>query len=486
MARRDISRRSFLHWAALAGGGAALAACGATPTPQVVEKVVEREVTKIVEGTPQVVKETVVVQQTVVVEQTVAVETIVTATAVAGAVPKLRYLTDWYGGDRGELVSQFLGQFAEQRGDIATVAYEPAPEVGARLRVEFASGTAPDIFLWSFSDTPEFKDWLLDLAPMYDVDPDINEEDIVKNSPIFYENGQKLALPFQGLFYGAAANIDLMAQAGLPMPWEHDHNGDKWWDWNDWLEAAIAIRNLGEDIWGCNLDNDVHGPGWFSWVYGNGGSYWNPETFETTMSSDPATVEAMTFQYDLMCTHQVGIPFEEYNSLQESLGISPIAAGKVGLPARFEERAAAAAQINVQRVGLPRAPQTGTFMSNHNHQPNCISAKTPLAKEAWELGKFFASAEVQLAIGLNGTSQPMRFSVLEGPDYFQGQPATAREALVEQVRKGEFYPVFKGWGEWRNEVLPIMEKLFTCEGKPAEVLAEVDQVGTEIMQRYNS
>jgi hypothetical protein len=58
-------RQALKSLLALGVGAAALAACGATPTPQVVEKVVEKEVTKIVEGTPQVVKETSVVEKIV-------------------------------------------------------------------------------------------------------------------------------------------------------------------------------------------------------------------------------------------------------------------------------------------------------------------------------------------------------------------------------------------------------------------------------------
>lgn len=65
------TRRRFLAGAGVGLAGAALAACGATPTPQVVEK----EVTKIVQGTPEVVKETVVVAGTPqVVKETVVVE----------------------------------------------------------------------------------------------------------------------------------------------------------------------------------------------------------------------------------------------------------------------------------------------------------------------------------------------------------------------------------------------------------------------------
>ncbi len=62
-----ISRRGLLGWIAMGGAGALLGACSPTATPQVpTPKIVEKEVTKVVQGTPQVVKETVVVKPTAV------------------------------------------------------------------------------------------------------------------------------------------------------------------------------------------------------------------------------------------------------------------------------------------------------------------------------------------------------------------------------------------------------------------------------------
>jgi len=66
MSTKHISRREFLGLAAGLGGAALLAACGPTPMPQTVEveKVVTKEVEKVVKETVEVekvVKETVVV-----------------------------------------------------------------------------------------------------------------------------------------------------------------------------------------------------------------------------------------------------------------------------------------------------------------------------------------------------------------------------------------------------------------------------------------
>jgi multiple sugar transport system substrate-binding protein len=67
--QKRISRRNLLRLSGVAAGGALLAACGSTPTPQVVEKVVtqqvEKVVTQLVAGTPQIIKETVAVEKVV-------------------------------------------------------------------------------------------------------------------------------------------------------------------------------------------------------------------------------------------------------------------------------------------------------------------------------------------------------------------------------------------------------------------------------------
>ena len=138
------TRRALLRFAGVAGGAAALAACGATPTPQVVEKVVEKEVTKIVEGTPQVVKETVVVQETVVVERTVE---------VPAATQELKpiKLTHWqhHSDARAKTVEQFVARFQDLHPNV-TIDFQSIPwnDYWGKLASGIAAGkgSAPDVF----------------------------------------------------------------------------------------------------------------------------------------------------------------------------------------------------------------------------------------------------------------------------------------------------------------------------------------------------
>jgi ABC-type glycerol-3-phosphate transport system substrate-binding protein len=142
MTQRSLTRRQVLRGSLVVAGAATLAACGATPAPQIVEKVVtsvvEREVTKIVAGTPQVVKETVVVQQTVVVEGP-------TAAPVAKGAVDIDYWYIW-GGDGGKAMEQVSAEFEKRQN--GAVKMHPLAAGGSILDktiAAYAAGAPPSI-----------------------------------------------------------------------------------------------------------------------------------------------------------------------------------------------------------------------------------------------------------------------------------------------------------------------------------------------------
>ena len=228
-----LSRRRFLLYAGATGGAAALAACAGTP--QVVE--VEKEVTRIVEGTPEVV---------------VVKETVEVVKAPEGK-PTIRYTTDWYGGVRGDLTNQFLAKWKDEVHPDITIAYEPCPRVQDRLRVEFAAGTPPDVMLFAPELFASFADQLLVLDPFWEAAPQEWKDDVLGIDPSYYLDGHLLGVPFQHNIWSPMINVDLFEEAGVPMPWEYDHEGDKWWDWNDLVETARAIQALADDTYGYDV-----------------------------------------------------------------------------------------------------------------------------------------------------------------------------------------------------------------------------------------
>ena len=108
---RNLSRRRLLAGMGVAGAAGALAACGATPTPQVIEKVVKEtvEVEKIVEQTVEVEKVTTqIVEKEVVVTATPSPKG-VSASRTSASLPMPR------GIPRASMISAFTNAFSASK-----------------------------------------------------------------------------------------------------------------------------------------------------------------------------------------------------------------------------------------------------------------------------------------------------------------------------------------------------------------------------------
>jgi len=243
--KRRLTRRSLFGLIGAASGAAALAACGATPTPRVIEKVVtsvvEREVTKIVEGTPQVVKETVVVQE--VVKETVVVEKEVTA---APAAKELEIFMWEPQGEPYLAVGQAIVQeFKADHPEVKVNLSQPGAGLGcneANLAAA-AAGTLPH-----FSQNCVMKDFIKYEA-IYPVDefPDWQElAATIGEGPIrcMTVDSRVWALPFSAVTFASAMNTDLAANADL----DPDIPPATWDNFTLWAEQMT-----GDGTWGVEL-----------------------------------------------------------------------------------------------------------------------------------------------------------------------------------------------------------------------------------------
>lgn len=198
--RRKLARRDVLRGSLALGGlalSAGLAACGATPTPQVVEKVVEKEVTKVVEGTPQVVKETVVVQETVVVEKTVAVQ------QPGQKVTEITWLSHVYEPWNNALAAQGM-QYMGLHPDVKIVySYVPHADLNTKITTSLAAGSPPTII-------GVYGPWMAQLIDGNWLDPAPDEvlQDLDTNFP----KVMKEAATYNGKVYGYVQHI------GIPAP----------------------------------------------------------------------------------------------------------------------------------------------------------------------------------------------------------------------------------------------------------------------------
>ncbi len=235
--KRVLSRRHLLAGMGLAGTAGALAACGATPTPQVVEKVI----TQVVAGTPQIVKETVEVEK--VATQVVEKEVVVTATPAPKGAVKLVFFV-WMAPEQQPQVQAIFDAFTKENPNI-TIELQQAPGDEAqkfqKVLLMIAAGTPPDFTMGS-SEAPGYagRGILVELDPYIEaskVDLSVFNQAILK-SYLQYQ-GKQIVLPVVASAELLTYNPELFDKAGLSYPSEKW--GDSKWDWATFLDAAKKL-----------------------------------------------------------------------------------------------------------------------------------------------------------------------------------------------------------------------------------------------------
>jgi len=258
-----LSRRQVLRGASLASCLAVLTACGATPTPQVIKEVVtqvvEKEVTKIVEGTPQVVKETVVVE--------VEKEVVVTATPEAAAPPPLpveKELTlswwtfpiglpaeEWpHGKWEGELCQRYT---AEVKPNVKVELQPLGWEAYDKLVTAISAGTPPHLLGRGCNAYTV-------MARKSGIQVEVELEEDLKND---LPEGWLEGMQWQGKTYyvpwyvgaqGPLLNMSIVKEAKaedlLPKPPCRSWNLD---EWLELLKACTFTREDGTSVYGTSL-----------------------------------------------------------------------------------------------------------------------------------------------------------------------------------------------------------------------------------------
>lgn len=469
--KERVSRRDLLKVGAAAIGAAGLSACATTATPQVIKEVVtqivEKEVTKIVEGTPQIVKETVVVESTVVVEK----ETIVEVTAAAAPVD-VRIACYIMGESWMANANEAFNDFMSKNPGINVVPeWRPGDEYWTKLQTEFAGGTAPDISV-------NQMDWVipgaargmwLDLKPYID-------RDGFDMSQYFYN--MSLEWEWQGGLYGGLlyaggqalyVNKDLLAKAGLEFPTED-------WTWDDLLVYAQAMTIAEENQWGIGGAN-WNPPYWSSsFIHGAGGTVLNDAYNKCTLTEDPAK-EGLQWIVDLMFTHNV-----HPSALTETGGEDPFLTGKMGMQFNgtwFESQTRDAGLFDWDFAPMPKHPITGKKSVQMGSNSWSILANTQHREEAWKLVEFLMGVEGQtwfMKYGIPGIK-----SVVESDAYKELHAPQNIGVLINDFSccGHDYYPT-ADCGEWWNvcgqELSPIWSQELTVDEATANACVAMDEV----------
>ncbi|MCU0481171.1 MAG: sugar ABC transporter substrate-binding protein [Anaerolineae bacterium] len=288
--------------------------------------------------------------------------------------------------------------------DGVTLKYEPGGSETASyqdiLIAEIDADTAPDVFWIPGTDVARFAEagLILNLAEYAAADEEYSEEDFYA-APMLHlttalDEGDALwGLPRDVSAFGLYYNQDLFDAAGVPYPGDGEA-----WTWDEFYDAAAAIRALGDDVYGFGMNAWWANPGYF--INAAGSSFFT-EDFKACGLNNEGTVEGLAFARSLYAD-DLAVP---YGTDSEP----PFLAGSVGMfmNGRWATPGVVAnATFNWNVAPLPdgpAGPSNWLFWGAY-----VVNAKTDYPAEAWDLVTRLTSAEIQGSIASLGANIPSR------------------------------------------------------------------------------
>lgn len=383
--------------AALAGSGL-LAACGATP------QVVEREVTRVVEGTPQVVKETVVVE----VEK-----------AAEGPV-FITYLSYYTSPPFNQTDDEAIAMFEEQVTDIKVKKMLfPGVDYHDKLRLLASAGDLPDVWNLEFKHLVDevSRGMALDITDLFNTESTLTQDD--------YWPGEWEKMFFQGKMYALSTdtssaalfyNKDMFDAKGIPYPpktWD-----DPDWTWDRLLEIAMQLTE-GE---GLEKRFGYESSRWWVWVYpmiwSMGGMVTDEARTESRMTM-PETIQGFQFRQEVETKYMVTpTPAEATEGVQSLFG-----SGRLGMRmiwflwSRYINEIP---DLNFDIAALPRG-MAGAFGRSPS-DGDVLAATTKYPKEAFKFAMFMGGPEGQeLFNNVYGVGMPTIRKVAELDNFIHPQ-----------------------------------------------------------------
>lgn len=375
----------------------------------------------------------------------------------------LRYFTFSAAPDYLEELDTIIAAFEEANPGI-TVEVETAPfaDYFTLLQAGVASGDAPDVFELNYENfvTYAANDVLLDLSGLVSADAPFYPRAL----EAFQYDGAQMALPATFstvlLFY----NADLFDQAGLDYPTPE-------WTWADAVDAATAIRGLGDDVWG------LFSPVQFWEFYKKAGqngecSFFNADMTESTINS-PACVSTL----ETMVSFQTSDIMPTASELSGVSDSELFLSGNLGMLVTgiWMFGAFADAPFNWD-------VQIEPMINQHAHHffanGVAVSASTanPEAAAAW--AEFMASSETAANVRVESAWE---LPALDQPEYFEAYlsltPPANRAAVFMALESPVTPPVIERQNEMQDAVNALLTRVVDGELTAQEAL---DQAKIEL------
>ncbi|MGQ9553652.1 MAG: ABC transporter substrate-binding protein [Anaerolineae bacterium] len=458
-----FTRRGFLRAGLGAAGVAALAACGATPTPQVVKEVVK---------------------------ETVVVEKEVTAVAAPAEKAKIVVYECCWNEEHIEAGKALYNDFRLNHPNIELEDFWPFGDPGwmETLLAKTAANEQIDVIWWCASHHKFAEEGrLLDLKPLLEADPNYKLEGVFYDASIdFCYDKPGRAGPLWGLPTNYATvllwyNIAMFDNAGIAYP-------DDTWTYDDLLAAAQAMTKDTDgdgtnDEWGIAIGSSDW---YFEPILESWGGGIVEVDGEGCLLNKPETVEALQWLQDLFFVHKVEPLPENTAAMGEDAMFTSNKLAMVIRPEWAQYNFLPPHESEGLQYGVALMP-VGPKMRATNYWAGItsVTSMTKAPDAAWEVAKFITSDAYQRTMTVFIPESPaarIETTRYRFEDY--DKYPDDRTALMESPKYGQQYYAIARYGkEMQDIVSPALDPVWLGQAKPAEVVDAIcEQVTAKIAE----
>jgi len=459
-----FTRRQMLALLGSGLGATALTACGTAATPQVIEKVVEKEVTKIVAGTPQV-----------------------------GEGVILRY-SHWGDPDEAELWRQLAQEYTDANEDVTVVTMHIPQQYETKIQAMFAANDPPDVIFIQDEPFPKYADKGLYLLQDPLVERDADELNLDDFFPLTQEmfmwdaeaqvvnQGKRYAMPSEGGAIEWFVNLDVWEEAGAKVPEDNGAN----WTIDDFVEAMTKITKVKPDgglerggfAWPGTVYNMP-----MIWTLSNmEADYLTPDKTACLLDTQ-ASIEAHEILWDWMFNKRF-MPLAGQDMVGVS-GIDQFTSGKIGAqitgPWYFPQlrratNAEGGRSVNWDILLMPKNAQ-GNRWTRQSFDGWAIASAAPEYKRepAWSFIKYMLSDAGQSRITQLGRAMPVRPSIALSETFNRPDTPENEHVFVEAMSFANYQPITKYWSEMWQIIQKYYDIIYNPQTKDELTVAEACQ-----------
>lgn len=388
-------------------------------------------------------------------------------------------LTFWHAmtGPQGDALTRLVNDFNKSQHKYTVVEQNQGDynTLAQSVTAAAVSGDLPTMSQLTATDVVEYgsNDLLLPISDNLLAANDFTQEDIDDVYEGFWGstqyNGERYAMPFSKSTRVMYYNQDLLDEYGVEVPET----------WEDVTALGELMVEAGDDAYAMGFENGFEME-WETMARQNGSNFIDAEA-GTASVNDEAAVEALTIIKDALDNGYARTAGEDgYMSTPFANGATALYIGSsAGMG--FVEEGAAESGINWAVAEIPTLNDTELTLFAGNDLGLFADASEDEQAGFVAFTNFLLEPENTAFWSMETGYLPVRQSALEDETYATYLEENPQyQAATEELAYGTSSETFVGHGEFRNQVVAVMEEIAVNGADPQEVLdnlqAEVEEI----------